>query len=339
MRILPRLRFEIVKGLAALLAKLETPQADPADIYFCYRLLLGRRPEAAGWQDWCQRVRQGLGREMLVAAVLSSRECLNRHRASNQPLCVETESFRIYVNPHDLDIGRPIAQARSYEPHVTAVIKSLLKPADVFVDLGANMGWFTLTAAAIVRPGKVLAVEPNPHNVQLLYRSLIANQFEHVTVLPYAVTDAAALLQLDYAVSNGYVTAIAGNATSDEYAYVQGVKLDDLLRDEPKITLIKMDIEGHERIALRGMQGILKKHRPILITEFSPHDLSKDSPQAAAEYLGEIRQSGYALAVIEENGAIREFAAETGVLEYWRAACQRQPGREGFHLDLLARPV
>ena len=339
MRILPQPRFKAVNLLVKFLSKLERSSADPADIYFCYRLLLGRAPETSGWQDWIQRARQGLSRESLVDAVLSSRECVHRHHPKMKPQCIQTEDFTIYVDPNDLDIGQPIAKQRMYEPHITTTLKELLKGDDVFVDLGANMGWFTLMAASMLHQGKVIAVEPNSRNVQLLYRSVIANQFRNVTIFPYAVTDTTALLQLDYAVSNGYVSSLEGSMTSDEYEYVQGVRLDDLLEEEPKIDVIKMDIEGHEPRALQGMRAVIQQHRPILLSEFSPADLRKSSGQSGESYLQYLVGSEYTLAVIEEDGNERNFAQPSEILAYWEASNQKHGTEESIHLDFVARPL
>ena len=64
-------------------------------------------------------------------------------------------------------------------------------------------------------------------------------------------------------------------------AYAQSVRLDDLLGNEPSVDFVKMDIEGHEPFALRGLDATLRKHNPTLLTEFSP-DASGPAPRPGA---------------------------------------------------------
>ena len=86
------------------------------------------------------------------------------------------DGFSLYVIPDDY-IGRSILESGSCEPHVSSVIRNQLKKGDVFLDLGANIGYHTIFAAKLVgQSGKVIAVEPNPQNLQLIYASLLENK-------------------------------------------------------------------------------------------------------------------------------------------------------------------
>lgn len=200
------------------------------------------------------------------------------------------------------------------------------------------MGWFTLVAASILRQeGKVFAIEPNYNNLQLLYRSIIANGLQNVIVYPYAVTETNHVLQLNSARSNGFVSQVGdvGNSTT----YVQGVSLDNLLKDERKIDFIKIDIEGHEPIALKGMQGIIRKHRPLIITEFQPKLIKAYSGLEPTDYLKALMALDYRLSVIQENGSEVSLSSETETLLYWQDHNQELGTGDVTHLDLVARPI
>jgi FkbM family methyltransferase len=184
---------------------------------------------------------------------------------------VKLNGFQLFVMPNDY-IGRSIIESKTHEPEVTAVIRRVLKEGDVFLDIGANIGYFTMLASSLVRAsGKVIAFEPNPQNLQLIYSSLLESHVENVTVYPYAVSDKATILRFVTVGSNGGVITDKSNAAgSPHHLLVPSVVLDEILKNELKIDLIKIDIEAHEPAAIRGLEGLIKKLRPRIITEFFP---------------------------------------------------------------------
>ncbi|MCX7827376.1 MAG: FkbM family methyltransferase, partial [Verrucomicrobiae bacterium] len=110
--------------------------------------------------------------------------------AVTPPVLVRLPEFKIYVRLNDFGVGLPIFLRRAYEPYVTTAICRFLKPGCVFVDIGANIGYHTLMAAARVGAGgSVIAFEPNPANCALLQKSIAANGFGNIRVHPNAVAD------------------------------------------------------------------------------------------------------------------------------------------------------
>jgi FkbM family methyltransferase len=246
---------------------------------------------------------------------------------------VELQGFSLYVMPDDY-IGHSIIARRAYEPHVTSVLRSILREGDVFLDVGANLGYFTLLASSVVGArGRVLALEPNPQNLQLIYESLLHNGASNVVVFPFAASDAAAILRFVTVGSNGGVVT-AHAAAQDHSLLVQAVILDQMLGDEPRIDAVKMDIEAHEPAALRGMAGIIRRHRPRLITEFHPWAMRLNNVEPPEAYLRQLIDSGYGLAVILESGELRPAASASEIMSHWRSF-----GQETLHLDLLAEPL
>lgn len=246
---------------------------------------------------------------------------------------VELQGFGLYVMQDDY-IGHSIIARRAYEPHVTSVLRSVLKPGDVFLDIGANVGYFSLLASSIVgAQGKVLAFEPNPDNVQLIYASLLHNRSANVVVFPYAASDAAAILRFVTVGSNGGVVTPHA-AAQDHSLLVQSAILDEVLQHEPRIDVVKMDIEAHEPAALRGMAAILARHRPRLVTEFHPWAMRLNNAEAPEDYLRQLTGQGYRLSVILESGRPMPLQSEAEIMDYWRSL-----GQETLHLDLLAEPV
>lgn len=112
---------------------------------------------------------------------------------------------------------------------------------------------------------------------------------------------------------------------------VRAVVLDEVLREEPRIDLIKMDVEGAEARVLRGLARIVRRDRPVVFSEFSPYGLRLASSIEPGDYLDLIRGHGYDLGVIVPGG-IEPAPANRDVLSRLR-----QDGHE-HHLDLLATP-
>ena len=329
------MRRAAIRTISRLLSLFQTSSADEADLRFCYRLLLGRKPDRAGLKHWRYEIRKGKSRENLVDTFLASQELVNKEISKSRAR-VETDDFVIFVDSRDLDIGDYIARNRKYEPHVTASLKRALKPGYTFLDIGANIGWHTLTAAAQLKGnGKIISVEPNPRNVQLLYHSVTVNGFSNVKVFPYAASDENHLLQLVAGISNGVVKDVPEDRAYCEY--VPAFKIDDLVKDEPRIDVVKIDIDGHEPKALRGMSETIKKHRPKIISEFSPSSLIELSAINPEDYLRALKSFGYSLFVITDNGSELPTNDEKEVMRYWDDF--RKTHDESFvNIDICARP-
>jgi FkbM family methyltransferase len=228
------------------------------DLYYCYRLLLQREPDEGGWNDWHKLItNHTVSIQMLVDGFLYSQEFRNLQEEAFRPVLVDLERWKMYVRRNDFFIGAVIAREKSYEPYVTAEIDRLLKPGDIFVDIGANIGYFTLLAAAVVgEEGHVYAFEPNPDNCELLERSIIENGFANISLFPNAVAEAEQSFNLDVGGtnSNGRIIDFSPQAVPGQYPplLVEAVVLDKVLADVERINLIKIDIEGAEPRAWQG---------------------------------------------------------------------------------------
>jgi len=265
----------------------------------------------------------------LARTVLRHRGALRRLLPLRGPLLLNLPEFKLYVRLDDWVIGARIALRRTYEPHVSRQARALLRPGMRVIDLGANIGYYTLLAAARVGPaGGVAAFEPDPTNAALLARSVAANGFTNVTLFPCAAAGASAAVDLLLDDSNG---RMVGPGTPGARR-VQAVALDDLLGPGYRVDLIKMDIEGAEGLALAGMQMIIAANRPTIICEFSPPALRAVSKLAPEEYLARLRAPGYAVYVIDRAGGVGPRPQSDAEVMAQLA------GGASEHLDLIARP-
>jgi FkbM family methyltransferase len=188
------------------------------------------------------------------------------------------------------------------EPRIQKVLAERLKPGDIFFDLGANIGLFTLLAARIVgATGEVFSFEPDSQNAARLRRNVERNQFANVTIIEAGVWS-----------STGKLNFLAAEATSPDRGvgtFMQSgpseelnhsgtlascVALDDFARTAPPPTAIKCDVEGAELEFLRGAQATVQKFRPWIICEMH----SKANDRAARELLS---QWNYKLESLDET--------------------------------------
>lgn len=310
--------------------------ASAADILACFRLILGRNPNREEWSGHSARAGEPLPN--VVASYVNSLE-FSRRGLLQQDLqggVVETElpDFRIYSAGDDAAVGRPV-RAGAYEPEVTAVFHRLLKPGMGVIDIGANIGYFTMVSAALVGPrGHVLAIEPNPRNARLLEASRRANGFAQVTLAQVAAGAEVGLLVLHATHSNGTTST-----PSDRLADLLGaetvacVRADSLVAPDRRVDLIKLDVEGAEFKALQGCAAILDRWRPALISEFSPDMMQGISGVDGPTYLRHILARGYTLAVIQPDGTLQDCG--TG----WPAVMDAYQRRGTDHIDILATPA
>jgi FkbM family methyltransferase len=262
-------------------------------------------------------------------AVLRHRRALRRIVPLRGSLLLRLPEFRLYVRLDDWVIGARIALRRAYEPHVAGVFRDLMRPGMHVIDLGANIGYYAMLAAARVGPGgRVSAFEPDPANATLLARSAAANGFGNIHLFNCAVAAANCIVELVLDDSNGRLVG-AGTPGARR---VQAVALDSLLGPEHPVELIKMDIEGAEGLALAGMERLLRARRPALICEFSPPALRAVSQMEPEAFLERLRALGYRLQVIDRAMGLSprpESNAEV-MAHFARTASE--------HLDLLASP-
>ena len=141
-----------------------------------------------------------------------------------------------------------------------------LHPGDVVVDVGANIGWYTLLCAASVgKEGRVYAFEAHPTTFQYLEENTGLNDFDHVELYELAIGNAYGEIQLPDSPSDGLNKVITGDGVS-----VAQRRLDELIPAGP-IALIKIDVEGFELFVLQGAIGILEHVQTILFEIWDEH--------------------------------------------------------------------
>jgi len=190
-----------------------------------------------------------------------------------------------------------------WEPIETNFFKREVKENDIVLDIGANIGYYTLLFARQVGTnGRVYAFEPEPNNFSLLAQNVAINKYKNVITIDKAVSNINGCQKLFLSASNIGDHRIYDSLDGRKYLEIDSIRLDDYFANfEEEITVIKMDIQGAEYAALEGMQNLLKKNQKItLVTEFSPFHLKLAGLEPKL-YLELIESLGFTLYIIEEN--------------------------------------
>ncbi len=289
-------------------------QATMADVEAAYRLFLRRPAEKAGYRHYKAQVDQGMSLERLSSVFVESDEYKRLCRP--EITTVDLGGYSISIDTKDTDFAPGILFNRDYEPHVRAAIRRLFKPGETFVDVGANIGCISLLAASIAGPeGRVIAIEPNPNNLQRLYAGIVLNGFGNVKVMAYAVSDRATTFSLGGGTSNTTVTAARGVDTATMFA--QAIVPDVELAHLPRLDFLKIDIEGHEPHALAGCTQLIRKHNPTLLTEFAPRCLGEVERIDPRDYLRQVFDLYPRVTAITLFGDDVEFDDPDAVMSYW----------------------
>jgi FkbM family methyltransferase len=313
-----------------------TKTATYEDIFYCFRLLLGRSPNPEEWPGHSSRVGEDL--ENVVSSYVTSREFADRGLLNktyqDKVELVHFPSFSLFASIDDLAVGNHVLIGRSYDPRVAAVLSRCVKPGMAVVDIGANIGYLTMLLASLVaRSGLVVAVEPNPENIKLLEASRRVNGFDQVLVIQAAAGRQTGLLALHVSHSNG-MTGDLPDKLDAIFASrpVPCFALDDLLPRDRHFNLVKIDTEGAELNALLGLSQTIDRDRPVIVSEFSPGALPGISHCTGPEYLRFLIAKGYWIGVIEKDGSESSFGGDVdGVMGAY--------SRSGIdHIDIIATP-
>jgi FkbM family methyltransferase len=150
-----------------------------------------------------------------------------------------------------------------WEPRETLLFKRLLRPGDVVIDAGANVGWFTLLAAALVGvQGHVYAIEPWIPNIRHLRSNIVLNRFTNVDIIEAALDSSAGRADFGVPWDSGSGSLLAANHPRKQV--VTTCKLDDILGEMAagqRIRLLKIDIQGTEARAFAGAARSLREHQ------------------------------------------------------------------------------
>jgi hypothetical protein len=265
-------------------------RATDDDVYFAYRLILKRNPDAAGLAHHLKLVAGGLSLDRLIRSFVNSDEYRFRQADEAVPTPVDLGGYQVCIQKLDTDFGQTILHTHQYEEHVRQAARENLHPGDVAVDVGANIGVLT-------------------------YRGIVLNGLENVEVFPYAASNRRSVFSLTGGTSNTHL--VGARAPQEGGHFVQSIVLDEALGELPRLDFVKMDIEGHEPQALEGFSRLIERHRPVLLVEFNPRCLVTLQQQSPLAFLKQIFGFYPRVQVTSAFDDNQVFESAERVMDYW----------------------
>jgi FkbM family methyltransferase len=213
-----------------------------------------------------------------------------------------------------------------YEPEVAAILMRTLKPGDTVLDVGANVGFFSVLAGALIgEEGRVFCFEPDPENSFRLQENLLLNRLGTAEVINAPVSNQLGQVEFYLNKDNKGGNALwnpglfPGNDQSliaPEAISMQATTLDHVAEqhDLQKIKLIKIDTEGSEQLVLEGAEQILAGARvPFIIAELHEFGLAQNGhTQASLRCL--MKSRGYDTFALSKDGAMPILIPENTTL-------------------------
>jgi FkbM family methyltransferase len=229
---------------------------------------------------------------------------------------VTIDGLRFKHHPDDLFLPSSLVLDGGYEDEIIAVLTSLLNPGDVVLDVGANMGIHTMFFARAVGPdGTVIAVEPDPINLEYLKTNISLNGYEsQIIVVPYAFgeeNETRTFYQSQKSRGLCSLAMLDEDSTVMEIEIVRGADyLDNMALSRP-IKLAKIDVVGSEAKVVAGLGA----YKPaIIMFEYIPYMAERIGVDIRA-FLASMFDDGYSLEVIVDRSTLVPANTPSRVLE------------------------
>lgn len=247
---------------------------------------------------------------------------------------VHINHVKLLVDVRDEGCGVILYLNEEYEQAETKWFKRTLRPGMTVVDIGAHIGYFTTLAASLVAPsGRVIAVEPDPHNFKLLTRNIRRNGLHNVTVLPIALGNRRGQATLYRSPTNGGDHRLIPDRELSRPIDVTIDTLDHVLQQlrVESVDAIKIDVQGYEPYVLSGSsQAITKSPTLMILSELWPYGL-KRAGWEARDFFETTGQWGFSARILQDNGQARPVD--------WRQLQHRVPELDASNPNIFTNVV
>ena len=222
-------------------------------------------------------------------------------------ILAQVRDFKMFLDGKDDVMTPEILAYNCHEPAETELILSHVQVGMTFLDIGANVGYFSLLASKkLTAQGKIYAFEPEPRNYAVLTKNITLNSAFNVMPVSKALSNHKGFSSffLDQGNFGAHTFSALNIQTRNETSIqVEVTTLDDVVREMGiHVDFIKMDVQGAEGLVLEKAEETLKRHRPKILMEFWPEGLRnlKTDPLALLHQL----EKDYAITLVEGNGTL-----------------------------------
>jgi FkbM family methyltransferase len=239
------------------------------------------------------------------------------------PARIQRNGAAIVLNQKDAVVSGAITFG-VYERAETAFFCAVCQPGMTFLDIGANIGYYTaLASGRIGEQGRIIALEPDPENFRYLQQNVVANGAHNAVCIQKAAAGENGILRLYANRENRGDNRLYANDLCDSSYEVEVATVDAVLEDcgVDRVDLVKIDVQGFEGHVLRGMrQTIQRSDNLILLTEFWPFGL-RSAGTAPEDLLVGLEEGGLLLYELTEKDRLVRLTDKKAFIE-------RHPGRK-----------
>jgi FkbM family methyltransferase len=166
-------------------------------------------------------------------------------------------------------IDQCIIKYSCFEKDSTLTTKKILKSGDVVLDIGANIGYYTVFMSKIIgKDGKVLCFEPTKYYRDVLKKNVQVNKIENCEIFDYGISDKNFKQKIYIGGSTATMHWVGKDKPiEEEEIYLKS--LDEVDLSLTKLDFIKIDVDGHEPAVLKGAMNTINKYKPIILLEMS----------------------------------------------------------------------
>jgi len=226
--------------------------------------------------------------------------------APKEPYPIVVEQNKMYLDFRDEDFFHLSFLTNKNEKREVELVKKIVKPGMVFVDIGAHIGYYTLIAAKLVRDeGKVYSFEPEARNFDLLIKNIRANNYTNVIPFKKAVSNKTGetnfFVNKDHSRGHSFAQSqVLGKSNSIR---VETITLDNFFNSglvSDKVDFIKIDTEGAEGLIIEGAKKLLEKKDLKILMEFYPQALKANGTDPI-KLLNELQDLNFTIRVFNKE--------------------------------------
>ena len=222
---------------------------------------------------------------------------------------------------HKAYIDRCLRQFSMFEKESTEVVKNLIKQGDIVLDVGANIGYYSVIMSKIIRDkGKVLCFEPTQYYRRLLEANIVANKLTNLEIYDFSLSDKKQQMGISIGFSSATLHDPKGTIINKHREAIELRTLDVYIGELniDRIDFIKIDVDGHEPAFLNGARNTIDKYSPIILLEISHLYYLEANVFAWDFYDGLVEQGFYIYSEkgIDEFNDRCEFLKECGNSAY-----------------------
>lgn len=213
-------------------------------------------------------------------------------------------NYKILANPSISNNDKELIVKGYHEKNISALIKRKINQDDVFIDIGANIGYYSLFVASIQKyMGEVYAFEPGSKAFYKLQENIRLNNFNNVNIYRKGVGNENKTIDLN--IDANFTKSSILNHDSNNILHkeeIEIIRLDDFFQNK-RIDFMKIDVEGYELEVLKGAKELISCYKPKLIFEFTPR-FYKGYFREFKNFLNFLKDKGYKIYNIQDDRLI-----------------------------------